>query len=95
MNKYLYSPLYFIVTILIGVLAGKLIQRYWPATGKYGIPKTIKPCPSCGASPVLFRKPANRRQLIWGGWTCSKCGLELDRYGEPIKLDKNEPTSQP
>ena len=43
-----------------------------------------KPCPECGTPPPKVRKPANRRQMLWGGWTCSNCGCELDRRGRKI-----------
>jgi hypothetical protein len=33
-------------------------------------------CSNCGTrSPIIYG--------LWGGWTCSKCGLKLDRNGEP------------
>ena len=33
------------------------------------------------------RRGASRpplRQLMWGGWTCSNCGTEIDRHGKAI-----------
>ena len=39
-------------------------------------------CPVCGTKPPLLRIPKNRYQALWGGWTCSKCGAELDRNGQ-------------
>jgi hypothetical protein len=46
----------------------------------------LKPlkCPDCGASLPTFRKPANKRQAIWGGWTCPQCGCEVDRRGRKV-----------
>jgi hypothetical protein len=41
-------------------------------------------CPDCGELMPLVRKPANRRQMLWGGWTCQKCGAELDRSGRKV-----------
>ncbi len=38
-----------------------------------------KKCPKCGTPVPKTRKPANRRQLLWGGWTCAECGCEIDR----------------
>ena len=41
-------------------------------------------CPSCQAEMPRLRRPANRRQALWGGWRCSECGCEMDRMGEPV-----------
>jgi hypothetical protein len=41
-------------------------------------------CPSCGAPQPVIRKPANLRQALWGGWTCARCGSEMDRWGRRI-----------
>jgi len=38
-------------------------------------------CQACGTRPPLLRVPKNRDQALWGGWTCSVCGAELDRNG--------------
>ncbi len=51
----------------------------------YGLLKAPKKCPQCGAPFPKFRKPANRRQLLWGGWTCSNCGSEMDRHGRKVE----------
>ena len=40
-------------------------------------------CPRCGAKVPAIRKPTSLRQLLWGGWTCSACGFEIDRKGRP------------
>lgn len=41
-------------------------------------------CSRCGAQLPSIRKPANLRQVMWGGWTCPACHAELDRRGEVI-----------
>jgi len=41
-------------------------------------------CAECGApSPKVARIPKTPYQVLWGGWTCEKCGLELDKWGIP------------
>lgn len=52
--------------------------------GKFGLNLGAARCTDCGTPPPAFRKPANRQQMLWGGWTCAKCGLELDKYGRPV-----------
>jgi predicted RNA-binding Zn-ribbon protein involved in translation (DUF1610 family) len=41
-------------------------------------------CPKCGAKVPPFRKPTSLHQMLWGGWTCTACGAEIDRNGRPI-----------
>jgi hypothetical protein len=35
-------------------------------------------CPHCREDLPQFRKPTSLRQMLWGGWTCSTCGSELN-----------------
>ena len=78
--------------ILVGVLVGstvgwlciKLLQKYWPKSGKMGMNLDGVSCPQCGKTAPKIRKPANARQFLWGGWSCSKCGTEMDKYGARI-----------
>ena len=43
-------------------------------------------CPDCGEQfPSRFRKPANRKQMLWGGYTCAKCGCEVDWRARKIE----------
>jgi hypothetical protein len=53
--------------------------------GKWGINWKPAVCMQCDTSAPLFRKPANRRQALWGGWTCAECGFELDKWGRPVE----------
>ncbi len=45
-------------------------------------------CPDCGEQLPTFRKTTNKRQMLWGGWTCPNCGCEVDRKGRKIEPDK-------
>ncbi|MGE3649728.1 MAG: hypothetical protein AB7G10_15420, partial [Reyranellaceae bacterium] len=38
-------------------------------------------CARCGAEQPAVRRPANFRQAMLGGYTCAKCGAELDARG--------------
>ena len=42
-------------------------------------------CPRCERPLPAVRKPQNRQQMLWGGWTCGRCGCELDRRGRVIE----------
>lgn len=46
--------------------------------------KGKKQCTNCGTPLPRFRQPQNKRQRLWGGWTCPNCGKELDRKGKVI-----------
>lgn len=41
-----------------------------------------------------FRIPKNWRQFLWGGYSCGKCGAELDKFGEIIKMPKEFDTME-
>lgn len=45
-------------------------------------------CPSCGEPLPAFRRPKNFRQMLWGGWTCGKCGSEFDKWLKPVDPGK-------
>jgi transposase-like protein len=45
-------------------------------------------CPKCGAEQPVFRIPKDWRQLLFGGWTCKKCGCRMDRQGNKIAAKK-------
>ena len=45
-------------------------------------------CPDCGTLQPRFRRAANSRQALWGGWSCAECGCEMDRKGRKIKRKK-------
>jgi DNA-directed RNA polymerase subunit RPC12/RpoP len=44
-----------------------------------------KRCSRCGTELPAFRKPTSLNQALKGGWTCPKCGTEVDRNGNEIK----------
>ncbi len=47
-------------------------------------------CPECGEPLPKFRKPANRRQALWGRWTCPNCGCEVDRRGRKVEQPRED-----
>ena len=83
-----------IITVVIGLICAPIISRAvlkrWPKKGKWGIPKSPSACSVCGTAPRPLRVPANKHQMLWGGWTCKKCGSELDKYGSVIPSPHEE-----
>jgi hypothetical protein len=41
-------------------------------------------CPACGSPMPRVRQLKSRKQALWGGWTCAKCGCEMDKWGRLI-----------
>jgi len=69
---------YLLIVVIVAFLIG------------FGVPIIIallrKPvhCPKCNTIMPKFRKVTNWNHLINGGWTCKKCGCEMDRSGKEI-----------
>jgi hypothetical protein len=53
--------------------------------GKWGINLKTVYCPECGKRAPLIRDPRNWRQMLWGGWTCARCGVEFDKWGREVE----------
>ena len=80
--------------LLILVVAVVMVMTYvvWfiiiPSTrkceGKWGFNLQPVTCSACGISISQIRKPTNMRQFLWGGGTCPKCKVELDKWGKQI-----------
>jgi len=53
--------------------------------GNWGIPGRMPTaCPECGEPLPMVRVPTSFRQAMWGGWTCTYCGCEIDKWGKVI-----------
>ena len=62
-------------TVLIIMMWANSLQKRVNAKGG---------CPNCGMPVPAFRKPTSLRQALWGGWTCSNCGTDMDREGNEL-----------
>lgn len=51
---------------------------------KWKINLKVTSCSHCGHRLPAIRKPSNLRQILWGGWTCSSCGAELNKSGRKL-----------
>jgi hypothetical protein len=45
-------------------------------------------CPQCATALPRIRRHTNQRQGLWGGWTCPRCGCEVDRNGLRIRCSR-------
>lgn len=52
--------------------------------GRWGINFQGASCPQCKQAAPTLRMPKNARQALWGGWTCERCRIEIDKWGKPI-----------
>jgi hypothetical protein len=41
-------------------------------------------CPRCATVMPALRWPTSFKQAMWGGWTCARCGCEIDRSGSAM-----------
>lgn len=76
-----------IVIVILGVFA--LLVLVLVSTkqqnGKWGINIDALICPRCKEKLPVFRNPKSVKQFLWGGWTCHKCGCEIDKWGQEIQ----------
>ncbi len=91
----------FILLACFGFFLLKLTFDFAKRRGRvWGLNLRPVSCPKCGENVPFLRKPASLRQELWGGWTCSNCGIEMDRWGTEISSSEDfqtvrEKLSQP
>ncbi|MCX6195181.1 MAG: hypothetical protein NTY55_00845 [Flavobacteriia bacterium] len=71
-----------LISLTIFVISYRILVKINP---KYAINLKRVICPVCKKKQPIVRKPKNERQALWGGWTCSNCQTELDKFGNIIK----------
>tara|TARA_A100001391_G_C4999248_1_gene260287 strand:- start:494 stop:790 length:297 start_codon:yes stop_codon:yes gene_type:complete len=47
-------------------------------------------CPNCGRELPRIRRPANFRQMLWGGWTFPSCGEVYDKWMNTVSKEKSD-----
>lgn len=60
-----------------------LIVRATRSKGEMGINLKRVICCQCGADVPAIRKPKDKEEFMWGGWTCGNCGQQMDKWGKP------------
>jgi hypothetical protein len=79
-----------VMNVIFAVVAslvplGILLVVFGTATkNRWGINPEPVNCPECGSPIPQVRQPKSLRQALWGGWTCAKCGCEMDKWGRLI-----------
>jgi hypothetical protein len=65
--------------ILLGLITyGTIVKNRW------GLNFQRVLCPNCGAEMPRVRAPGSVTQALWGGYTCSKCGCQVDKWGRRL-----------
>jgi hypothetical protein len=77
MDPWIYVPL--LVLLVVGGIA--TVRDTRRRSGRWGINLRRVPCPGCRTELPVMRWPRSFRQVLWGGWTCRSCGMELDKWG--------------
>ena len=72
------------ILIVLPVLLIMILISSINKKGKMGINLNQVNCPDCNEKMPAFRAPRNFRQILFGGWTCTKCGCEMDKWGTKI-----------
>jgi hypothetical protein len=58
---------------------------------KWGLNFESVSCPRCKTEMKDYpRRPTSFRQMLWGGYTCSKCGCEMDKWGREISATNKD-----
>jgi hypothetical protein len=65
---------------LVLVIYGTTVRNRW------GINTDSVSCPHCLAALTRVRTPKSPQQALWGGYTCGKCGTEIDKWGREIQV---------
>lgn len=74
-----------VICIGVMVLFGLLLRDTIRQQGRWGINfKSLagSRCPICSTPLPTVRTPRSVSQMLWGGWTCAKCGCEIDKWGK-------------
>jgi hypothetical protein len=68
-----------------GFFAGLTLCDTIRRRGMFGINFKRVVCPRCGIRLRRGITFPSHKELLWGGWTCHECGLELSHWGRPWK----------
>jgi len=71
----------FVVVASVLLLGIPLVAFGTVTTSQWGINLEPVKWPACGSPIPRVRQPKSWRQALWGGWTCAKCGCEIDKWG--------------
>lgn len=65
---------------LLGVLIGGIAGGLGALAVTFLLPR--RHCANCGLTLPRLRKPANKQEMLHGGWHCPGCAARIDRKGQ-------------
>jgi len=74
----------FVATIFVLSIGIVLVVYGTVTKNRWGINLEPVNCPRCMSALPQIRQPKSRREQLWGGWTCEKCGCKVDKWGREI-----------
>ncbi len=76
-----------IASIVLVLLIAGAIAIYLGTKNKtkWGINTKPVNCPRCGAPSPGIRKPENMQQALWGGYSCTGCSTNIDKWGRKVE----------
>jgi hypothetical protein len=74
----------FAVVASVALLGILLVAVGTVRRNRWGIHWEPVNCPTCGSRMPHTRQSKSQSQAFWGGWTCVKCGCEMDKWGRLI-----------
>ncbi|HMP61379.1 MAG TPA: hypothetical protein PKD86_18720 [Gemmatales bacterium] len=83
-NQGLLLVVFLVMGALLAVGAVLVVRDTLRGRGRWGINFKRLHCPRCGEPAPFVRVPRHARQAEWGGHTCSACGTEFDKWGQPV-----------
>jgi len=74
------------LVILIGVLIVflVLVAHGTAVKNRWGVNSKPVHCPRCSAPQPTARIPHSFSEMLWGGWRCRCCDIEIDKWGRQI-----------
>jgi hypothetical protein len=69
-----------LVGIVVLIVSLVFVGRLWKPKSRWGIGSGTS-CPRCAERLPMIRRISSANKAMWGGWTCPKCGCEIDKNG--------------
>ncbi len=75
--------------LVLGCIIGSyFVIKHTRTKGKLGMNvealSEAPECPKCATTLPQVRIPKTLNEVLFGGWTCSKCGARFDKWMRPL-----------
>jgi len=83
MNQFIFLAV-FASIVIVSIVGGIVVYLGTKHKTKWGINTKPTFCSKCNTIITRIRQPQNMQQVLWGGATCSSCGIEVDKWGREL-----------